>query len=988
MGPPLTGRQWPIRLRLPTPIMLMTSRIHALACLLLPLFTASVSNAAQSAMVLPWNDATDTVTSLAGWSHRPAGKKGRLYANDAGELMAGDERYRLWGVNLTGGACFPSHEDAEQVAARMAKYGINVVRFHHMNANWTGTDTLINYSLGNSRTLRPSTLDRLDYLIHQLKEKGIYSNLNLLVSRVFYPADGLPAEIAQVGWKESHTIGHFNDHHLFLQKEFATQLLTHVNPYTGLAYKDDPAIAMVEILNENSLFKAWYSGDLDGWPAVFQGEVTPVWNAWLAGKYASTEALKAAWEFLEEPLGADTLTNGDLRLGTTSGWYLEQHQGATGTMQRVADAYQGQPALRVTVTKTGTASRHIQPKYTPVSLVEDQLYTLRFAARGGSGQSLNLSISRNYDPWSSVGVGHTLELTSEWQEVEITFLARLTDNNLRIACNGFATTLGWVEIAGLSLRTGGTMGEFPPGASLESATIPWPRLVDNGGGAPEAMMRDWFRLMLDREMRYIAEMETHIRDTIGYPGLLLSTQMGYAPAEALAGLSAADGHAYWDHPQFPGSGWDPYNWFINNTSMVNSPPGTLGSLAQRRVAGIPYSVSEYQHAYPNVYATEGPILVGAYAALQNWDGIYFFNYGNSRDDWARGYFNGYFDISVHPGAMANLLIGAALFRRGDVRPAEIVYTYPSPTERYFDELLGNTGGGWVSAVNEFDFDRKSALVSRLSIDPANVNGSSGTYPPDSSTSVHASDTGELTWDTSVAGKGYVRIDTAMTKAFVGFVNGRSFDIGGVILSPQATSQDWLPFGLMAVEGNAILSEAGSRCLLIATGECGNTGMQWNTARTSLVNNNWGHSPSLAEVIPATVDLPVAVERVRAWVLDETGSRTEELAVTAIGEGCRLSIGLPWQTLWYEVEIAPVPAVGAVVSVETIGESMITAATFSILSSMDAQRLVVQASDNLNDWITIPEEQITFSQTVEGIHAVVTEPLSPAGRKFYRAFMQQ
>ncbi|MCP2835003.1 hypothetical protein, partial [Salmonella enterica] len=36
-------------------------------------------------------------------------------------------------------------------------------------------------------------------------------------------------------------------------KRFAEQYLTHVNEYTGLAYKDDPAIAAVLITNENDL---------------------------------------------------------------------------------------------------------------------------------------------------------------------------------------------------------------------------------------------------------------------------------------------------------------------------------------------------------------------------------------------------------------------------------------------------------------------------------------------------------------------------------------------------------------------------------------------------------------------------------------------------------------------------------------------------------------------------------------------------------------
>ena len=40
-----------------------------------------------------------------------------------------------------------------------------------------------------------------------------------------------------------------------LQKEYATQLWTHYNPYTQLCYKDDPAFVLTEIANENDLFQ-------------------------------------------------------------------------------------------------------------------------------------------------------------------------------------------------------------------------------------------------------------------------------------------------------------------------------------------------------------------------------------------------------------------------------------------------------------------------------------------------------------------------------------------------------------------------------------------------------------------------------------------------------------------------------------------------------------------------------------------------------------
>jgi hypothetical protein len=88
-----------------------------------------------------------------------------------------------------------------------------------------------------------------------------------------------------------------------LQKEYAEQLLTHTNPYTGLQYVDDPVIAVVMLLNENSIF--WTIGD--DIPKVYIDEIDAAWNRWLLQKYGSREALDRAWttERGETGLGKD-----------------------------------------------------------------------------------------------------------------------------------------------------------------------------------------------------------------------------------------------------------------------------------------------------------------------------------------------------------------------------------------------------------------------------------------------------------------------------------------------------------------------------------------------------------------------------------------------------------------------------------------------------------------------------------------------------------
>ena len=162
----------------------------------------------------------------------------------------------------------------------MAKFGLNAVRFHFLDATW-GTPRLINYESGDSRNWNADALDRLDYFIARLKEQGIYADLNLLVGRRFGVGDGVDATVNQLDWKAAHAIGFFHAPHMEAQKRYARQLLTHLNPYTKLTYVQDPAVALVEINNENGLIHTWMDGTFDALPDVFAPDLRNQWNQWL-----------------------------------------------------------------------------------------------------------------------------------------------------------------------------------------------------------------------------------------------------------------------------------------------------------------------------------------------------------------------------------------------------------------------------------------------------------------------------------------------------------------------------------------------------------------------------------------------------------------------------------------------------------------------------------------------------------------------------------
>ena len=204
--------------------------------------------------VLPWNDGAPGPTDMRFLNAGPAGAHGRVVAKEDGHLYTEEGRIRFFAVNLCFKGAVPSKEDAPHIAARMAKFGINLVRFHHIDNARSG----LLPSQEDSRIMDAEVLDRIHFLIAELKKQGIYTNLNLLVSRRFRAGDGV-GPIHTVKGKMHHLIGMWHDGAFQLQTDYAKALLTAENPYTGLSLAADPAVAFVEVLNENGLANTWFS---------------------------------------------------------------------------------------------------------------------------------------------------------------------------------------------------------------------------------------------------------------------------------------------------------------------------------------------------------------------------------------------------------------------------------------------------------------------------------------------------------------------------------------------------------------------------------------------------------------------------------------------------------------------------------------------------------------------------------------------------------
>jgi hypothetical protein len=97
--------------------------------------------------------------------------------------------------------------------------------------------------------LNPATLDRLENLLAEMKQNGVYACINLHVGRTFNSLDGLPDADSLQDYEKA--INYFDPQIVFLHKEFARQFLTHVSPYTGRTLAADPVMAMAKWTNES-----------------------------------------------------------------------------------------------------------------------------------------------------------------------------------------------------------------------------------------------------------------------------------------------------------------------------------------------------------------------------------------------------------------------------------------------------------------------------------------------------------------------------------------------------------------------------------------------------------------------------------------------------------------------------------------------------------------------------------------------------------------
>lgn len=833
---------------------------------------------------LPWDDASQNITNLSFLNHTPAGKYGFVTVKN-GHLYAEDKRIKLLGVNVVFHGTVPDYDTADKVAARLARFGINAVRFHHLE----GAPAPKGILNADMQTFNTQYLDRFDYFFAALKKNGIYSDINLQVTRK-YP-NFLPPHSKGRKWAKG--IDLFEPTLIKHQKEYAKKLLLHRNPYTGTRYADEPAVVFIEINNENGLLQAWQAGHLDHIHHAYKQTLRLQWESWLAKRYSSSYERLKAWSGIwinDEIILPQTVKQ------ETDGWQLQLANGAKGVIYSTTAK-----SFKVDISHKGIQDWDAQVHWPNIRLSANKRYKLGIKLKSNTPSKVTIHVGQNHFPWKNLW-RESIELSSEWKTIESEFSIPSDENQARLTITGLGLSIQKLEVADVKLSGFVLDGQKQPTFLGSDTAIKVPT-TQNFKSLDMNIQKDWMQFLWYTESAYWADMQTYLRDSLGVKSLLIGTQANWlSPAAIQASLDVIDVHGYWDHPIYPRKPYDMNDWIMQDDFLAgNANAGTVTDLAMFRVFGKPFVVTEYDHPFPNSYQAEGLPLIAAYGSFQDWDAVFQYCYGLHTGSWQDTKVSHFFDSHANPVKMIGMISSALLFRREDVKASLVtkqqsILPFDKDIPTWIAAMLSYNR---VPSAREFGVARDQALYQAVGfnagLNDAHTKAGLVTRTLDAivaklniKTQAITNDTGELTWNHP---NSVVTINTPRSK--------------GIIGAPwnSVTLEKW-KFELLnaPLQRGVLLShvmegenfENATRVLVISMSEVKNQG-------TSYYDPWNGDGAAQIALTPAKLEIPIPSKKLQAWALDTRGNRMMPLSIEKKGAESTI-IMLDKKTVWYEIQI--------------------------------------------------------------------------------------
>jgi lysophospholipase L1-like esterase len=140
------------------------------------------------------------------------------------------------------------------------------------------------------------------------------------------------------------------------------------------------------------------------------------------------------------------------RINPSSEYKWRMYVGS-GNVAHVIHRATDSTVFRIAIDKAGTTNPwDIQLNQVRVAVKLGWSYILAFRAKADRSRSINAAVSKDHEPWDSLGLYRTIGLTQNWQEFELEFTATQDDPNARIHFD-MGGNAAAVELSDVGLRT-------------------------------------------------------------------------------------------------------------------------------------------------------------------------------------------------------------------------------------------------------------------------------------------------------------------------------------------------------------------------------------------------------------------------------------------------------------------------------------------------------------------------------------------------------
>jgi hypothetical protein len=261
----------------------------------------------------------DALLDLRSLNEKVAGESGFVTrSKDGNDFVLGNGRpARFWALN---DGAFKA--DLARHARFIAKRGVNMVRFHS-NITPTGNDLM---------SIDKADRDNLWRGVAAMKKEGIYVTYSPYWAG---PARVKPSMgILDTGGNNNWGLLFFDPKLQEAYKSWMKQVLTEKNPYTDIPLAQDPALAIIQIQNEDSLL--FYTSQ--GIKGAARKELRRQFGSFLKEKYGSLEKAKEAWGGAAPSADQDKpddFANGEAALLIV--WELSQRRFGANFQRRCSD---------------------------------------------------------------------------------------------------------------------------------------------------------------------------------------------------------------------------------------------------------------------------------------------------------------------------------------------------------------------------------------------------------------------------------------------------------------------------------------------------------------------------------------------------------------------------------------------------------------------------------------------------------------------------